>query len=130
MVRTIGIALVILGLIAQPLTAAVPDFMPIGETSSSTPLEQSELHVGKPDHSSQAPCHETASPEAVPEACTDCDSECANGACASTCSVSTLAVLNPTLFTFKLLSPIRQIDYSVALVQELPSRIFHPPKHA
>ena len=58
MIRMVGIALVILGLIAQPLVAAVPDSMPM-------------------DQSSQAPCHETAADQTAPMPCTDCDSDCA-----------------------------------------------------
>ena len=81
MIRMVGIALVILGLIAQPLVAAVPDSMPM-------------------DQSSQAPCHETAADHTAPMPCTDCDSDCANGACASACSLSALAVLIPSLPKF------------------------------
>ncbi|MFT6052817.1 MAG: hypothetical protein ACI9B9_002472 [Halioglobus sp.] len=121
MVRIIGIALVILGLIAQPLLAAVPDSMPIGESDQA---------VTASEQPSEMPCHEAVSPETAPEMCSGCDNDCANGACASACSLSMVATLSPSLFTFKLLSCARQTDYSGALVQEFPSRIFHPPKHA
>lgn len=120
MIRTIGIALVILGLIAQPLMAAAPNSMPFGETSTSVPMDQS----------SQAPCHETAAEETAPMPCTDCDSDCANGACASACSPSTVAVLNQMLLKFERFSAVRVVNTSGALAQGLPSRIFHPPKHA
>jgi hypothetical protein len=121
MIRTVAIALVILGLIAQPLMVAAPDSMPIGKSNHAASAS---------DKPSQAPCHETASQEIAPEMCPDCDSDCANGACTSACSLSILATLNPSLFTSRFLSPSLQIDYSGALVQEFPSRIFHPPKHA
>jgi hypothetical protein len=137
MVRIIGIALVILGLIAQPLMAAMPDSMPIGESLSSISTDRFDLDIGMSDHGamgtdqpSQAPCHETATEDTVPMSCTDCDSDCANGACASACSLSTIAVLTQSLLKFEQLSAVRVVGASGALVQGLPSRIFHPPKHA
>lgn len=125
MIRMLGIALVILGLIAQPLMAAMPDSMPMGDTSSSMSMD----HSGG-DQPSQAPCHETTTDQVAPMSCTDCDSDCANGACASACSLSALAVLIPVLPKFEHLSAVLVVGPSGALVHALPSRIFHPPKHA
>lgn len=134
MVRIIGIAFVILGLIAQPLIAAVPDFMPLSDTSSSMSMDHSDLDVSVSDHGTaggdQAPCHENAAVQSASMLCTDCDSDCANGACASACSLSTLAVLNQSFLTFECPSAVRLVSASGALVQGLRARIFHPPKHA
>lgn len=120
MVRIFGAALVILGLIFQPLMAAVPDFMPID----------------MPDHSAMGgeqatlpPCHETAAEELAPESCTNCDSDCDDGTCSAICSPSTVAVLNQPLHNAKRFSQRRAVTVRGALVQALPSRIFHPPKH-
>lgn len=137
MVRIIGIALVIMGLIAQPLMAAVPDSIPFDITSTSAPMDHSDVDAGKSDHSTlnddqttQPPCHEAAVEEATPMSCTDCDSDCANVACASACSLGTLVLLTESSLNFEHLSAVRVISTSGALVHALPSRIFHPPKHA
>lgn len=137
MVRTIGIALVILGLIAQPLMAAIPDSMPINETSSSISVDGSGLNAGMADHdtmgseqSSQSPCHETAVDQTAPMPCTDCDRDCANGTCASACSLGTFAVLNQSFIKFERLSAVRVFGVSGAPVEGLRYRIFHPPKYA
>jgi hypothetical protein len=137
MIRIIGIALVILGLIAQPLMAAMPDSIPVSDTSSSMSMDHPDLDVGLSDHgtmgsdqSSRAPCHEEAVDQTAPMPCIDCDGNCANGACASACSLGTVAVLNQLILRFERLSAVRVVDTSGALVQGLPSRIFHPPKHA
>lgn len=136
MIRIIGTALVIMGLIVQPLMAAVPDYMPANNTSTSSSMDHGNQDAGISDHSMngdqtpQAPCHETDAEKAAPMSCADCDSDCANGACASVCSLGTLMLLNQTSFNFERLSAVRVISPSGALVQALPSRIFHPPKHA
>lgn len=137
MVRIIGIALVIMGLIAQPLMAAVPDSLPLDTTSTLAPMDHSDVDAGKSNHSTmngdqttQTPCHETSAEEAAPMSCTDCDTECANGPCASACSLGTLVMLNETSLNVEHLSAVRVISTSGALIQALPSRIFHPPKHA
>ncbi len=137
MVRIIGIALVILGLLAQPLLAAVPDYTPFNNTSAPAPMEHDNEATGKYDHNAmngdqatKPPCHEAAAEEAAPMSCTDCESDCTSGACASACSLGTLVLLNESSLNFEHLTAVRVISASGALVQALPSRIFHPPKHA
>jgi hypothetical protein len=137
MIRIIGIALVILGLIAQPLMAAMPHSMPTSDTSSSMSMDHPNLDAGLSDNvtmvsdqSFQAPCHEEAVDQTAPMPCIDCDGNCANGACASACSLGTVAALNQLILRFERLSAVRVVGTSGALVQGLPSRIFHPPKHA
>lgn len=137
MLRMFAIALVILGLVAQPLMAAMPDSMPISDASSVMSMDHSNPDVGKIDHDSmvgdqspEAPCHETIAKDTSPMPCTGCDSDCESGSCASACSFGTVAVLNQSNFKVERLSAVRVVDVSGALVQELPSRIFHPPKHA
>ena len=132
MIRVIGIALVILGLIAQPLIADMRDSMHCGETTSSVSMDGFDLDVGMSEHRatggdqpSPTPCHGTAAEETAPIPCTDCD-----GACVSACSLGTLAVLNQSSIKFERLSVVRVVGASGALVLGLPSRIFHPPKHA
>lgn len=137
MIRIIGIAIVILGLVAQPLMAAMPNAMPIGEASPLMTKQTSNSDIELTDHdsmvgdqSSGTPCHETAVKDTSPMSCTDCDSECVNGSCSCACSIGTVAVLNQVHLSFARLSAVRLVGASAALVQELPSRIFHPPKHA
>ncbi len=45
MLRMIGIVLVIWGLIAQPLMAAMPDSMHLGESSSSMSMDDGDLDI-------------------------------------------------------------------------------------
>lgn len=137
MVRIIGIALVILGLVAQPLMAAMPGSMPISDTSSSMSMDHSSPDVDEAglgsmngDQSSGAPCHETIAEDTAPMPCTDCDSDCANGSCTSACSLANLGVLDQSPLKFGLSLTVRVVGTSGALVEGLPSRIFHPPKHA
>jgi hypothetical protein len=133
MIRMYGIALMIVGLIVQPLMAA----MPVCETSLSMSVHHSVLNVDRSDQvttrgdePSQAPCHDIAADQVAPMPCNDCDSDCANGACASASSLSALAVIIPSLLKFERLSAVRVNSASGELVHGLPSRIFHPPKHA
>ncbi|MCB1688587.1 MAG: hypothetical protein KDI33_08880 [Halioglobus sp.] len=127
MVRFIGIAVLILGLIVQPLRAAVPDSMPVSDASSSMSMDHS-----RPDgaHGTMSPCHEMAAEQAAPMSCPDCDDDCAGGSCASACSPGTLALLPPTLFNVDSFTAVQVAVAGDAPVQGLPSRIFHPPKHA
>jgi hypothetical protein len=137
MIRIVATALLILGLVAQPLMAAMPDSMPISHASSAMSMHHSNPDVGMADHgsmgsdqSSGAPCHETIAKDTSQMPCTDCDSDCVGGSCASACSLGTVAALNQINLRFERLSAVRVVGTSAALVQELPSRIFHPPKHA
>jgi hypothetical protein len=127
MVRLIGIGLLILGLIVQPLMAAVPDAKPVSDASSSMSMDHS-----RPDgaHETVAPCHEMAAEQAAPMPCAACDDDCAGGACASVCSPGTLALLPPTLFNVDSFTAVQVAVAGEAPLQGLPSRIFHPPKHA
>lgn len=137
MFRMFAIAVIIFGLIAQPLMAAMPDSMPNGETSSSLSMHSPNLHIDTSDQditvsdqASQTPCHQVTDDQTAPISCANCDNGCTNGACASACSMGAIAVLIPSLLTFERTSAGRVIAASIALVHRAPSRIFHPPKHA
>tara|TARA_R110002049_G_scaffold308839_2_gene514416 strand:- start:4854 stop:5258 length:405 start_codon:yes stop_codon:yes gene_type:complete len=134
MLHKIVTALMIWGLILQPLVAAVPGPM-LADSSSTVVVVDSDNtmaahHAMSDDNASTPPCHEMV--DEVPESmdCANCDDGCASGACASSCSLSAPAILGQTLTRLAGQSPVRAIATSDALVQGLLTRIFHPPKHA
>jgi hypothetical protein len=126
MARIIGIAFVILGLVVQPLMAAIPDFIPVSDAPSSMSMDHSTADGAQ---AAMAPCHEMAVEQTVPKSCMDCDDDCANGSCASACSLIMLALLAPSFFDVDSFTAVRVAVAGDALVQGLPARIFHPPKH-
>jgi hypothetical protein len=137
MIRLIGIALVILGLVAQPLLAAVPDSMVVSGAQSSGLLNTADSDHDMIDHSamgadqsSQAPCHESSAEEISSAPCENCEVNCADGMCASDCSLSGVALIHQLLVNLDSSSATRVVGITGALVEGLPARIFHPPKHA
>ncbi len=144
MVRSIGIVLVILGLIAQPLVAAVPTPM-VGESPHSHITSDSAVLIHAMDHQggqdveqpSETHCHESTTHEsttiaisAPSELCDNCDKDCCmNGNCASSCVVSGAAAIQKSLVNTDLLRSASVAIFSGACVSRPPSRIFHPPKY-
>ena len=137
MIRLLGIALVILGLIAQPLMAAVPDSTAVSDAQSSALIDTADSDHGMIDHSamgtdqpSQAPCHESSTKEISSAPCENCEVNCADGMCASACSISGAALTHQLLVNLASPSATRVVGTTGALVEGLPAPIFHPPKHA
>lgn len=137
MIRLIGIALVIWGLIAQPLMAAMPAPM-TGDSSHSAEMVDSGVmahpmgHYGAQDaeEQSKAPCHEKTTDSASSESCDNCDMDCMNGICVSSCVMSGAAAFQKSSVNLDLFSSSLVAAFSGARAYGLPSRIFHPPKHA
>ena len=137
MIRLIGIALVIWGLIVQPLMAAMPAPM-TDESSHSVAMADSGVmahamgHHGDQDveDSSEASCHDNATDSATSESCDNCDMDCINGICASSCVISGAAAFQKSSVNLDLFSSSLVAAFSGARAYGLPSRIFHPPKHA
>jgi len=137
MIRSIGIVLVIWGLIAQPLLAAMPAPMTDNSprsliTTDSSAAVHSIGHHGNQNvaKSSKAPCHENTTDDSSSEACDNCGMDCMNGSCVSSCVISGAAALQKSTLNFDLLSSSLVAASSGARAYGLPSRIFHPPKHA
>ena len=136
MLHKIVTALMIWGLILQPLMAAVPGPMLADSSSTAVVVDRDNNmaahHAMSDDSASPPPCHEMV--DEVPDSmeCANCDDGCASGACASSCSFSAPTILGQTLALTRLAgqSPVRAVATSDALVQGLLTRIFHPPKHA
>ncbi|WP_390619256.1 hypothetical protein [Maricurvus nonylphenolicus] len=137
MIRLIGIALVIWGLIVQPLMAAMP--APItDESSHSIAMADSGVmahpmgHHGSQDakEQSKAPCHEKTADSASSESCDNCDVDCMNGICGSSCVMSGATAFQKSSVNLDLFSSSLVAASSGARAHGLPSRIFHPPKHA
>jgi len=134
MLHKIVMALMIWGLILQPLSAAVPDLMPADSSSTAVVVDSANSmaahHSMSDNNASAPPCHDMV--DEVPDSmdCADCDDGCASGACASSCSVSSPTIVGQALTKLAGQSPVRAIVASDALVPGLLTRIFHPPKHA
>ena len=135
MIRLIGIVLVVWGLIAQPLMAAMPVVVTDNDPSSlitadSGVVAHSMGHHGNQEESSKAPCHENATDPASSESCDNCDIDCMNGICASSCVISGASAIQKSSINLDLFSSTLVSASSGARAYGLPSRIFHPPKHA
>lgn len=139
MIHRIAVALMVWGLIVQPLMAAMPVFIPVDSSASVVELAGSDLmaahHATSGAESPVAPCHETAdiAPATIAPAtmeCADCDDACASGMCAASCLAASPALIAQTQAGVLQRRAIRLANNSDALVQGLVSRIFHPPKQA
>jgi hypothetical protein len=137
MIRSIGIVLVVWGLIVQPLMAAMPVLMAddsphFSITSDSGVVAHAMGHHGDQDveEPSKASCHKNATDDASSESCDNCNNDCMNGICAPSCVISGAATFQQSSVNLDLLSSTSVAVSSGARAYGLPSRIFHPPKHA
>ena len=135
MIRLIGIVLVVWGLIVQPLMAAMP--APMSDDSSrslamvnSGVMAHTMEHHGAQEEPSKAPCHENTTDPASSEPCDNCDIDCMSGICASSCVISGASAVQKSSINLDLFSSTLVAAFSGARPYGLPSRIFHPPKHA
>lgn len=143
MIRFVSIAIVMWGLVIQPLmAAAMPTQMMQDSDSAHLPMVDDmamPVHANGHDEnssfamkdSSKAPCHEKSPDESSSVHCDNCDDSCANGLCGSSCTTGS----SPA--AFQKLSANLGINGSTLLtsttgarIDGLFSRIFHPPKHA
>jgi hypothetical protein len=133
MIRLIGIALVIWGLIVQPLMAAMPAPMTDDSSYSAEMVDSGVMAHSMSDQDaeepSKAPCHEKTIDSASSESCDNCDIDCMNGICASSCVISGAAAFQKSSINLDLFSSTLGAASSGARAYGLPSRIFHPPKH-
>ncbi len=135
MFRSIGMVLVIWGLIAQPLMAAMPAPMTDDSSHSLIMVDPSiaasaMVHHGNQEEPLKAPCHENTTETASSESCDNCDIDCMDGICASSCVISGAAAFQEFLVNIDLLNSSLTGTSFGARAYGLPSRIFHPPKHA
>ncbi len=132
MTRLIGITLVIWGLIAQPLVASMS--APVMESRShasmaadSHPMSDAMGHHGVNSSGDMA---NTLSQENSVEHCDNCNTDCANEICTSSCGIGGAAAIQKTSINPRFLLSALLVDSSRARISGLPARIFHPPKHA
>ncbi len=139
MIRSIGIVLIIWGLIAQPLMAVVPASMVDDNSQSSTAPDANAVantvpnvighHDGHDvEERSKAPCHGNDTDDASTETCDNCDKDCMNGACVSSCVINGAPAFHHSSIDLDLLSSPPITAPFGARAYGLPSRIFHPPK--
>ena len=136
MAHKIVAALMIWGLILQPLSAAMPGQMSAdtAESAVAVMVESEDTmaahHAMSDSGAPMPPCHEMV--EDVPDSmdCSNCNDECASGACLSSCSMSSPAITAQSLIRLAGHVPVRVVVANDALVPGPLTRIFHPPKHA
>ncbi len=141
MIRIAGIVAVTLGLIMQPLMAAIP--VEIASQNADTTVDLAvgmSAHGGEHGHHdtqnnnklSGAPCHEISAENGPsPGTCGHCDTNCANsGICASSCFGGGAAVSGEVMA-----APQQRITPAIVgnterLDSGFLSLIYHPPKHS
>lgn len=149
-----GIALIVWGLIAQPLMQPVPIKMDAADArtmmvSGTSPTPHAEghdlhhhhhseiAHAGQQvEMTSDAPCHSKSDKEPS-KPCNhcksaNCNADCMNaGHCSSSCTTTGGSLL-AQLFTIPSpnLNKLAQLCTNEALTFGPPSRIYHPPRHA
>jgi hypothetical protein len=138
MIRSIGIVLVIWGLIVQPLMAAMPMTMTDHSTHSTMVSDSSVMdhasghhgtaqNVGEP---SKAPCHEKTTDDTSSGSHNNCVFDCGTGFCASSCVSGGVATFQNPVINLCLQGSTLASSIRGACTRGLPSRIFHPPKYA
>ena len=129
---SIVIVIVIWGLIVQPLMAAVmPVKMMTDNTHSSMVVAMAADAAKSPEIFQKASCHEIRADESSPKHCDQCDNNCVNASCASSCVAgSSVAAIQKLPVNFGLKGTTVVTIINGARIFGLPSRIFHPPKHA
>ncbi len=145
MIRFVSIVIVIWGLIFQPLMAAViPAKMMTDNTPHSSMVADrvagvdTSIHAEHHDDivqslgdSPKASCHEKSADEPSSKHCDNCDNNCANGSCATSCVAgSSVAAVHNLLLNISLNGRTFAMTTNGACIYRLSSRIFHPPKHA
>jgi len=134
MLHKIVTALMIWGLILQPLSVAMPGQMSADNVQSVVLAESDDSmaahHAISDSGAPIPPCHEMV--EDVPDSmdCSDCNDECASGACISSCSISSPAITAQSFIRLAGHAAARVVVANDALVPGPLTRIFHPPKHA
>ena len=142
MIRFVSIVIVMWGLIIQPLVAAAmpAKMMTDADSTHSSMVADIDMSAHANGHhdnssptvedSSKAPCHEKSSDGDSSEHCDNCDDSCAGGPCASSCSVGSSAAFQKISANLALNGNTLVTTATGAHSFGLPSRIFHPPKHA
>ena len=136
MIRSVGVFLVIWGLIVQPLMAGMSAPMADNSPHSSIASDSGGVahamrrHDDKMSNNHRATCHENAADDVSSEPCDNCGMGCMNGTCASCCAVIGAAVIWDSSVNLDLLSSSFVAVFTGARAHRLPSRIFHPPKQA
>ncbi len=131
MLRLIGIALVIWGLITQPLMAAVPILSTDAKPRTAMSADADAMSHNMEHHSNQSsgkmsktPCHENV----ADKTCDHCEAECMDGMCSSSCVSSGAAAFQKLSVNLDLFSSSLVAASPGARAYGLPFRIFHPPK--
>jgi hypothetical protein len=139
MIRLVGIALVIWGLIVQPLMAGMPTKMANGSTSVEVVLdfgvvEHADKNQSHHDHNTHAttepPCHdETAGSESPSGNCNSGTIDCLNsGICASFCALSGVVLNLKSTFPLERHSTTPFFEIAEHPESGFPSYIYYPPK--
>lgn len=136
MIRSVGVVLVVWGLIFQPLMAMSPSQIVNNNTHAVVVLD-----TGMPAHGdvlspdiatdtgelSTPPCHEERVDKSSSSNCDNCD--CKSGICTSHC-VGVVAAIQQSTVTSELKSTSQELALFEMPTLGLPYLLFHPPKMA
>lgn len=138
MIRSVGVVLVVWGLIFQPLMAVLPTQIVNNNTHAvmvSDTGMSSHGNILSPDIAkdtgglSKPPCHEESVDKSYSRHCDNCD--CKNGFCTSHCvGVGVVAAIQESAVTFELKSTTQKLALFEAPIIGPSYHIFHPPKHS
>lgn len=142
MIRLIGLAILILGLIIQSMVVAVPVTMtnenhePVASSESGVMPHDIHHRIDQPSDKSSKhsePCHQQkgSTTKAHSESCDMCDMQCIDGMCATSCTSGGMVVFNNEQVNLSRLNK-NLVCHSLLISSpnRFPSLIFHPPKHA
>ena len=133
MIRFISIFFIIWGLVAQPLVAA----MPVGKESDKTQFSDivtalstvaDGQHGVHQDAADQPPCHEKKVSDSSVEPCQNCNSACIDGLCGGSCLINGVAAIQFSTSNIVLAGSTAIFTTADERINEIPPRIFHPPK--
>lgn len=139
MIRFVSIVIIASwGLVVQPLMASAMSVkMMTGSTHSSMIADNVDTSIhadrhyedsSKIEDSSKAPCHEESVDKSSSEHCDKCGDNCS---CTSSCVAgSSVAAVHKLPVNLDLNGRTFAITTNGSRIYGLPSRIFHPPKHA
>ena len=137
MIRSICTALVILGLVFQPLAVAwaapmAGHGMDGAVSSVSTEIDKGHHGMTMADADSSIPCQEANLADSLMDASEDCcGTDCPMiGQCTNSCAVNPFAVISKSTFTFEPGLSGSLISPATIYPDGRSSFIFHPPKHS
>ncbi len=130
MIRLLAIALIVGGIIFQPLATSMP--MQMSHLDMSSPIScthdrechAEEHHIADASVLTLVSQHENIDSGG----CDTCDMDCANGSCAVTCTASNSQAAQSSLVLSGSIEKVPEAPFSTEHVRKLIESIFRPPQ--